>query len=94
MDESLIEQKPLKNHWRKELVISRTKLPVPLTARFNRRVMFSPRVSQIHSFAAYFSFNFEKFIVFLHLCISAVLPTQLNSEVGITELERRVSETG
>lgn len=29
---------------------------------FNWDVMFSPRVSQILSFVAYFSFNFQKFI--------------------------------
>lgn len=94
MDAYLTEQKTLKKHWRKEPMISKTKIPVPLTACFNWNVMFSPQVSQIFFFVACFSFNFEKFRESFSLFISAVLPMQLNPEVQITVLERKVTEAG
>lgn len=94
MDESLTQEKTLKKHWRKEPMISKTKIPVPLTACFNWNVMFSPQVSQILFFVAYFSSNFEKFRESSSLFLSAVLPMQLNSEVQITVLERKVTEAG
>lgn len=87
MDESLIEQKSFKNHWRKELVRSKTEIPVPRTVCFNWNVMFSPRVFQILSFVACFSSNFAKVIEFSS--ISAAFPVQGRSEVQIAALERR-----